>query len=148
MSNYRFIEQDKVSKEDVKKLTKLTEDGILEWHLSNGYCALSAYPYSQVLKDDEKASSEVIGENLRGSRIGFRPDNKDWHYLRLTDHNRKDHYVEKDSEKSLTELVDKLYETVVKQAANMDIFAKLELKPKEVIKDDVDWLFGTGRYAQ
>lgn len=116
MSKYRFLKNNKISIEDVKRLITLTEKGVLRWQHSSAF-ALNAWPISQEANDDPVVSARIIGENLRGIRIGYNPETKLWRYLRLTDHNMNWHYVERDAPQELKNLVSRLYVIAILQVA-------------------------------
>ncbi|MBI2449845.1 hypothetical protein HYV49_06160 [Candidatus Pacearchaeota archaeon] len=120
MPNYKFLEDGEINRSDIERLIQLTRIGILQWWLNDGYCAFSAYPNSQRLKDDEEYCKSVIGENIKGSRLGFNPDTKLWHYLRITDYNKNYHYIEEHHPQELVELVNQLYTQAVLQASKRE----------------------------
>ncbi len=114
---YRFIKKE-VTDEDIKRIIQLTEDQILEWVVDKEYYAFSCYPFRQFIKDDKETSHRIIGENLRGARLGCSPNTRKWHYLRLRDENLDPHYIEEGSSPELIKLVDALYYAVFSQVAH------------------------------
>jgi hypothetical protein len=82
---YEFMADDEVSVEDVKRLVSLT-------------------------LDDKRASDEIIGANLKGMRIGFNPDTRRWHYLRLADGGGEHNYVEGEVTPEMQQAVDALFD--------------------------------------
>jgi len=117
MSNYRFLKNNKISIEDIQRIITLTEKGVLHWQHSNEATALNAWPTFQEACDDPVASARIIGENLRGIRIGYNPETKLWHYLRLTDYNKNYYYVRRNAPQELKDLVNQLYVTAILQVA-------------------------------
>lgn len=115
--NYRFLAEGAITASDIKRVIELTRNGRLSWHLSDGHYAFSGNPSSQQLRDDEKVCKAIVGENLRGLRLGFHPETKLWHYFRISDGDMNHHHVERDTDEELKGLVSQLYAQVAVQAA-------------------------------
>lgn len=106
---HRFLADGSISCEDVGRLIKLTEAGSLSWRPSKESYALNAYPAAVGAADDPLVSAEAVGENLRGIRMGYNPQTRHWHYLRLTAHGGSRCYIEEGSPAELMELGNQLF---------------------------------------
>ena len=91
---YVFLSTGKISSGDLERLIALTDSGLLRWYDCDGTYAFSARPTLRAALDDSEVSNVIIGRNLKGIRMGYNPDTKMWHYLRLQDHAGRYHYVE------------------------------------------------------
>ncbi len=111
--SYEFMVGDEVSVGDVKQIAALTLDGAFCWYMSDRRAAYSAEPTSRRALDDEHASDEVVGENLKGIRIGFNPSTRRWHYLRLTNGFDEVRYVEAGVTPEMQQAVDVLFDLAV-----------------------------------
>lgn len=106
--NYRFMSDGSIQEDDLLRIQALTRTGDLVWSKSDGYYAINAHPASPEARADQAVSERIIGENLKGVRIGFDPEKGEWLYMRMTSHYDVHEYIEPGSNEHLYKYVNGL----------------------------------------
>lgn len=110
---YTFLGKGRISSKDIKRLVKLSDEGILLWQPANTGCAYYAEPSCEG-ELSQVVVAEQLGANLRGIRLGLDQITGQWSYLRLTDHSQSNYYVDTDSPDKLIKQALRLYDKAQK----------------------------------
>lgn len=113
MPTYTFMATGEISLADIQRIVELTEAGSLRWSEASSALAYLAMPASLEAANRLEAREQILGANLRGTRLGHTPAS-DWHYLRLTADSGTQYYVDRDSAADLIAAVDLLDRTVMR----------------------------------
>ena len=95
---HEFVRSGAIDEADLKQILNWTADGTLEWGQAHNISAIGSnvgYSTTQEL---------ATKFNLKEIQIGYHPDTKVSHYLRLTDSSGERHYVEEGSMPELLSL--------------------------------------------
>lgn len=127
---HTFLVGGQVNTNDLKEIIRLTINGKLVWFHSDTATAFSAIPSVREALESEEISRVFVGEDIRGIRIGYNPDTRLWHYLRMTNHAGEDFYVEQPTTQVFEELVSKIFDCAVASDAGL-----LDLIDREAVEE-------------